>query len=126
MKHITQMNQQLTTEKAESTRKHDALMAKLQILEASIKIQEGTPNIMKDVQSDVRQTKADLHEALNQHMYGLKSSVQDTHQTVVGGLAKKGAGLGSFVLVVVGSQVLVVGLYVLYKRRKANGPKKYL
>jgi mannose-binding lectin 1 len=126
MKHIAQMNRHFAEEKDEQNRKHDALMAKLQSLEASIKIQEGTPSIMKDVQSDVRQTKADLHEALNQHAAGIKGAVQDTHHSVIGTMAKSGTGLGTFALVVVASQVVVVGAYVLYKRRKANGPKKYL
>ncbi|EHK97121.1 hypothetical protein M7I_7131 [Glarea lozoyensis 74030] len=126
MKHIGHISQQLIEERNEALKRQDLLLAKLQSIEASIKIQEGTPNIMKDVQSDVRATKADLHEALNMHAAGIKGVVQNTHHTVIGEMAKSGVGLGSFVLVVVAGQVVVVGAYVLYKRRKANGPKKYL
>jgi mannose-binding lectin 1 len=126
MKHIMQTNRHFADERDEMNRKHDALMAKLQSLEASIKIQEGTPNIMKDVQSDVRQTKADLHEALNQHAAGIKGAVQDTHHNVIGTMAKSGNGLGTFALVVIASQVVVVGAYVVYKRRRANNHMKYL
>jgi len=45
---------------------------------------------------------------------------------LVGTIATMGTGLGKFVFVVVGSNGLLVLCYLLYKRRKANGPKKYL
>jgi len=41
-------------------------------------------------------------------------------------LAAAGTGLGKLLLVVLGSNGLLVACYLLYKRRKANGPKKYL
>lgn len=126
MKHISTINRDFNEFQLESSRRHDALMAKLHSMEASIKIQEGNPNVLKDIHSDVRATKADLHEALNQHMSGLKTAVRETHHSMIGTLAKTGTGFGKFFLVVVASQVVVVGGYVLYKRRKANGPKKYL
>ena len=34
--------------------------------------------------------------------------------------------MGFFLFVVVGLQVLLAGAYIMYKRRRANGPKKYL
>lgn len=41
-------------------------------------------------------------------------------------LTSMGTGLGKFVLVVLGSNGLLVMCYLVYKRRKAGGPKKYL
>jgi mannose-binding lectin 1 len=41
-------------------------------------------------------------------------------------IASMGTGLGKFVLVVLGSNGLLVLCYLVYKRRKANAPKKYL
>jgi mannose-binding lectin 1 len=126
MRLIGQINRDSMDERENQNRKHDALIAKLQSLEASIRIQESTPNIMKDVQSDVRQTKADLHEALNQHAAGIKGAVRDTHHNVIGTMAQSGTGLFKLMLVVVTSQGVVAGIYILYKRRIKNGPKKYL
>ncbi|TVY67426.1 Protein EMP47 [Lachnellula suecica] len=126
MRHHNTLNQAFLTYQQQSLLRHETLLQRVSSIEASIKAQEGTNNIMKDIQSDVRQTKADLHNALDQHVAGLKLAVRDSHSSVLGTLAKTGTGLGKFVLVVVGSQAVVVGLYVLYKRRKANGPKKYL
>lgn len=34
--------------------------------------------------------------------------------------------MGFFLFIVVAVQVLLAGLYVLYKRRRASAPKKYL
>ena len=45
---------------------------------------------------------------------------------MVSTITSMGTGLGKFVLVVLGSNGLLVICYLLYKRRKANSPKKYL
>ena len=45
---------------------------------------------------------------------------------MVSKIATMGTGFGKFILVVLGSNSLLVICYLLYKRRKANGPKKYL
>ncbi|KAF4624879.1 hypothetical protein G7Y89_g13291 [Cudoniella acicularis] len=126
MKHISTMNRDIQEYQNLQNERHNAIMTRLHSIEASVKIQEGTPSIMRDIQSDVRQTKADLHNALDQHVAGLKTAVRDSHHSVLGTLARTGTGLGKFVLVVVGSQCVVVAAYILYKRRKAGGPKKYL
>jgi mannose-binding lectin 1 len=126
MRQVSTLNQAFITYQQQSLLRHETLLQRVSSIEASIKLQEGTANVLKDVQSDVRQTKIDLHNALDQHVAGLKTAVRDSHHSVLGTLARTGTGLGKFVLVVVGSQVVLVGCYVLYKRRKANGPKKYL
>ncbi|KAG9237192.1 concanavalin A-like lectin/glucanase domain-containing protein [Amylocarpus encephaloides] len=126
MKHITYQSRMFDEYQRESTRRYEVLANKIDGIEASIKLQEGAPNIMKDIHSDVRATKADLHAALNIHASGIKEAVRDTHSNVVGTLAKSSHGIGKFFLVVVASNVVVGGLYVLYKRRLRNGPKKYL
>jgi mannose-binding lectin 1 len=56
------------------------------------------------------------------HIEDLKRTVEGHHYT----LLKKAPGLGMVIFIVLGGQVLLVGTYVAYKRRRANGPKKYL
>ena len=41
-------------------------------------------------------------------------------------ITTKGPRMGLLLFVFLGCQVLLAGSYVIYKRRKANGPKKYL
>ncbi|KAH8653094.1 concanavalin A-like lectin/glucanase domain-containing protein [Tricladium varicosporioides] len=126
MKHISTLNRDLQTYQTLAAERHESLMTRIHSIEASVKVQEGNPHVMRDIQSDVRQTKADLHNALDAHVAGLKTAVRDSHHSVLGTLAKSGTGLGKFVLVVILSQVVVVGAYVIYKRRKSGGHMKYL
>ncbi|KAL8681565.1 MAG: hypothetical protein Q9186_002305 [Xanthomendoza sp. 1 TL-2023] len=64
----------------------------------------------------------------------IHSSLKDSHSTLNEGLTQqmthiistKSPRMSSFVIVVIVFQLLLAGSYVLYKRRKANGPKKYL
>jgi mannose-binding lectin 1 len=41
-------------------------------------------------------------------------------------MAANAPSVAMYVFVVLGSQALLVVAYLVYKRRKANGPKKYL
>lgn len=64
----------------------------------------------------------------------LQSTLKDSHSSLVEGLPKhmsdiittKGPRMGLLLFVFLGCQALLAGSYVIYKRRKANGPKKYL
>lgn len=64
----------------------------------------------------------------------LQGILKDSHSSLVEGLPKhmsdiistKGPRMGLLLFVFLGCQVLLAGSYVIYKRRKANGPKKYL
>jgi mannose-binding lectin 1 len=78
------------------------------------------------IAQDVRATKSDLHNALDQHISGLRLEVRDTHHSVMGTVRSGAVGVGKFVLVVLGSQALTVTAYLLYKRSKNSGGKKYL
>ena len=77
---------------------------------------------LNEIQADVRQTKADLHNALDRQVAGLKSVVRDTHRTMLGSLP----GIMGYVMVVVASQALTIVGYLVYKKRKNGGLKKYI
>lgn len=65
---------------------------------------------------------------------GLESSLKDTHSSLAENLPKHMGDLittsaprmGLLIFVFIGVQLLLAGSYVIYKRRRANGPKKYL
>ena len=77
---------------------------------------------LSEIQADVRQTKADLHSALDRQVAGLKSVVRDTHRTMLGRLP----GIMGYVMVVVAGQGLTIVGYLVYKKRKSGGLKKYI
>ena len=60
-----------------------------------------------------------LRESHHSLLEGLPSSVGDV-------IAKGSPRVGFFVFIVIVFQLLLAGSYVIYKRRRANAPKKYL
>lgn len=105
---------------------YDELNSRLARIEATLDKLLSRADKMDSIQADVRQTKSDLHNALDKHVAGLRSEVRDTHSVVAGTLEGMGTGVWKFVWIVLGSQALLVGAYLIYKRKKANSPKKYL
>lgn len=129
MKHITFLNRDIGQSRSELQNRFDAMASTMSHLEASLQPLSSLAAIERKldaIQADVRQTKADLHNALDKHVAGLRNEVRDGHQDVLGSITGSKTGIGGFLLVVFGSQGLLVLAYVWYKRRKANGPKKYL
>jgi mannose-binding lectin 1 len=129
MKHISALNR-------DASQSHAAVMARANDLEAKIvtlgKSMErldalvGMEKRLGEIHADVRQTKADLHNSLDRHASGIKEIVRDTHRTMLGSIAASAPTVLGYIFVVLGSQVLTVVAYVVYKRRKAAGSKKYL
>ncbi|KAH8595040.1 concanavalin A-like lectin/glucanase domain-containing protein [Bisporella sp. PMI_857] len=130
MKHINALANEIQSSRSFTTHAQDGVQAALTRLEQSISKLDYMTTFEKkldSIQADVRQTKADLHNALDRHVAGLRNDVRENHVNVLGGIAEHKTGIAGFLLVVFGSQALLVGAYVWYKRRKANGPyKKYL
>lgn len=126
MKHIAATSRDSTFFQTQATSKHEDLSARLSRMEASLATLHNLNEKLDSIQADVRQTKSDLHNALDLHVANLKRDVLNTHHVLNGTLAGMGSGFGRFVWVVVGGQVVLVVAYLVYKRRKANSPKKYL
>lgn len=106
--------------------KMESQVAPIPALQGNLNRFESMERKMDQVSADVKQTKSDLHQALDQHVAGLRSEVRDTHYTLMGTVRSGSTGIFKFILVVVGSQVLTVGAYLLYKRRKNGSHQKYL
>ena len=129
MKHISALNRELMQYKQQVSIQNENVIAQLSRLEIStgrLDFLSAMDKKMDNIQTDVRQTKSDLHNALDRHVAGLRSAVREGHQSMLGTLAASAPRVGMFVFVVLGSQALLVGAYLLYKRKKANSPKKYL
>ncbi|KAH0612571.1 uncharacterized protein H6S33_008951 [Morchella sextelata] len=64
-----------------------------------------------------------LQRTLKEHHSNLLYSVPDT---VTQALSTSGSRLGTYIAILIAFQVFIVAGYVVYKRRRAGSPKKYL
>ncbi|KAL8858479.1 MAG: hypothetical protein Q9178_004977 [Gyalolechia marmorata] len=95
--------------KATSNEQLSAMNKRIQSIENTL---QGYSGQFSSIQSILKDSHSTLNEGLSQHM---------THI-----ISTKTPRMSSFIVVVIVFQLLLAGCYVLYKRRRANGPKKYL
>lgn len=69
----------------------------------------------KDVNQQVKNSERAVQRALGEH-----------HKTLSGAVADAVPGHGKLIIVIIGSQVVAAVGYYIYKRKRANSPKKYL
>ncbi|KAL8986057.1 MAG: hypothetical protein Q9205_000400 [Flavoplaca limonia] len=86
-----------------------AMDKRIQSIESTLQSHTGQ---FSNIQSSLRDSHSTLNQGLTEHM---------THI-----ISTKTPKMSSFIIVVIVFQMLLAGSYVLYKRRRANGPKKYL
>lgn len=78
------------------------------------------------LEREVKSVRNELAQKMRETEHAVKSVVTDKHDTLADHIKKNAApGHSRLILVIVGSQVLLAGGYVYYKRRKSS-PKKYL
>lgn len=129
MRHITEMNRELVAARQNNVREQQALSDRLNRLENVLAKLDYLPemdNRISSISNDVKQTKNDLHNALDRQFLGLKNIVSSQHNNVLGVVANNAPRIGMYIFVVLGSQLLLVVGYVLYKKRKGTSYKKYL
>ncbi|PVH74197.1 legume-like lectin family protein [Cadophora sp. DSE1049] len=125
MKHISATSRDQAHWQTQAQKTSELLAERLARIEASLGELHSLRERIDAIQADVRQTKSDLHNQLDRHVANIQGEVRDTHSSLTGRI-EKGSGIGRFVVVVVGSQVVLVGAYLLYKRRRAGSHMKYL
>ncbi|TEY86700.1 hypothetical protein BOTCAL_0004g00540 [Botryotinia calthae] len=142
MKHITALNRDFAQYQANSISRLESLNGNINSLSSTISRLEsslskldsvsGLERNLREVASDVKSTKKELHQALDAHVLSLKQRVAESHGSVLGTVGeglknhRSGIGYAGLALVVVGSQAGLILAYVLYKKRKNGGHKKYL
>lgn len=78
------------------------------------------------LEKEVRGVRNDLGKKMRDNERSFKAYLGDHHATLSQTLVDSVPGHGKLIAVVIGVQVALVAAYVVYKRRKANSPKKYL
>ncbi|KAI4107197.1 MAG: hypothetical protein L6R37_001774 [Teloschistes peruensis] len=95
--------------KITSNEQLNALDRRVQSFEDTLRSYEGH---FSSIQGALKDSHSTLNEGLTQHMTHLIST--------------KSPKTSSFIIALIVFQLLLAGSYVMYKRRRASGPKKYL
>ncbi|TKA30483.1 hypothetical protein B0A50_02711 [Salinomyces thailandicus] len=87
-------------------------------------VEKVVQQVQRDVESkDYRQHMSDLQKAVD----NVKGSITDHLPHTMGELISASAPkMGMFVFIIVAVQVMLAGVYIIYKRRRNSMPKKYL
>ncbi|TFA97953.1 Protein EMP47 [Trichoderma ghanense] len=78
------------------------------------------------LENEVRNMNSELHQKLAANERAVYGALRTHHMSLTQRVTESVPGHGRLIAVIVGTQVVLVAAYVLYKRRKANSPKKYL
>ncbi|KZL80762.1 legume-like lectin family protein [Colletotrichum incanum] len=119
---VNQHGQQAENRHAETSQILDSLRQELRKLE-KINDLEGRIN---GLEREIRAMRTDLNLQMKNTEHSLKGYMSDHHATLSSNIVKAAPGHGKLIAVIVGSQVVLVVGYLLYKRRKNSMPKKYL
>ena len=82
---------------------------------------------MISMENKIDQIKRDLEgRDYKDTLAGLNDALKETREGLVGAVSRNAPQMGLFLFVIVAVQVGLAVAYVLYKRRRANSPKKLL
>src|SRR5699024_7992981 len=81
---------------------------------------------IRELESEVRSLRDEIHNKLSSHQDDLHRYLGQHHTLLSHTVTSSIPGHGKLIFIIVGTQALLVTAYVLYKRRRANSPKKYL
>ncbi|PTB71354.1 hypothetical protein M440DRAFT_1466320 [Trichoderma longibrachiatum ATCC 18648] len=78
------------------------------------------------LENEVRNMNSELQQKIAANERAVHGALRTHHMSLTQRVTESVPGHGRLIAVIVGTQVVLVAAYVLYKRKKANSPKKYL
>ncbi|KAL4939292.1 hypothetical protein BDV06DRAFT_199195 [Aspergillus oleicola] len=88
------------------------------------RLEQTLLSIQRDLEGkDYRDRFNQLHETLRSSHLSLTENIKDNFLNVITASTPR---MGFFIFALIGFQVLLAGAYIIYKRRRANMPKKFL
>ncbi|RFU76857.1 hypothetical protein TARUN_5388 [Trichoderma arundinaceum] len=99
-----------------------ALQSKLELLDQLAGFQQR----IVALENEVRNMNNELHQKLNDNQRSVQGALRTHHMSLSQRVTESVPGHGKLIAVIIGTQVVLVAAYVVYKRRRANSPKKYL
>ncbi|KAL4968289.1 putative lectin family integral membrane protein [Aspergillus stella-maris] len=88
------------------------------------RLEQTLLTIQRDLEGkDYRDRFNQLHETLRSSHLSLTENIKDNFLNVITASKPR---MGFFIFALIGFQILLAGAYIIYKRRRANMPKKFL
>ncbi|OAA38391.1 Legume-like lectin [Metarhizium rileyi] len=81
---------------------------------------------IKELEFEIHSMHNDMRQKLTAHGESLEANLRNHHSTLSEALTDSIPGHGKLMVFFVGTQIVLLAAYIMYKRRKANSPKKYL
>lgn len=81
---------------------------------------------IKELETEIHSMHHDMRQKLATHGETVEANLHQHHRHLTAALTDSIPGHGKLMFFFVGTQILLVAGYVVYKRRRANSPKKYL
>ncbi|WYZ40659.1 hypothetical protein EsH8_IV_001000 [Colletotrichum jinshuiense] len=119
---VNEYGQHAETRHAETSQLLDSLRQEMRKLDKILDL-EGKIN---GLEREIRAMRTDLNLQVKNTEHSLKGYMSDHHATLSSNIVKATPGHGKLIAIIIGSQVVLVAGYFLYKRRKNAMPKKYL
>lgn len=129
---MNRINQAITTQQTENSVKQEEILSRLNVIEKTFGGLNTINEHLEEVKRDLDDVKHEMHEALDDYMHSIRSHTAEnheelmaTHETLHGRMNMLGS-FTKFVFVIVGSQVLLVLAFIMYKKHKTRIPKKFI
>ncbi|KAM4062198.1 legume-like lectin family protein [Hirsutella rhossiliensis] len=119
---IVELQHQGEDSHEQTTKALDALRSQLSATHPT----EDLLNHVKDLGREVSAMHKNINEKFSTHHDSFEDYLNDHHASITDVMTESMPGHGKLILIFVGTQVFLAAAYVVYKRRRANSPKKYL
>ncbi|KAI9809423.1 MAG: hypothetical protein M1827_006859 [Pycnora praestabilis] len=130
---INRLTAQLTTFAANSDKRHGEMVQSVNKL--PFEQMRSMDSRLQSIERTLQTVQKDVEgQDYQEHLTKLQDTMRDTHSSLLRALpesmsqvvSKSAPRMGFFIFLVIVFQLLLAGSYVIYKRRRANAPKKYL
>ncbi|EFY95652.1 legume-like lectin family protein [Metarhizium robertsii] len=81
---------------------------------------------IRELESEIHSMHHDMRQKLDAHGESFETNLRNHHRSLSAALSDSIPGHGKLMVFFVGTQIVLVAGYVVYKRRRASSPKKYL
>lgn len=126
---LSSIHRTVSRHQQQDEKRHDELHQLLGDIRADLRKLEEIGELnrrIKDLESELKTMRNDLGKMIHNNQRSVKDYLSDHHSTLSQTVMENAPGHKLLIFVFVGTQVGVVVAYVLYKKRRASMPKKYL